>query len=271
MQYKRGFILIVLAACMALAPLGCSEKKKSEADPAIVEINDAQILLKDFEREVTTAAHRDPTLRLTEGSLETLLESMIDRKVLIQEAMRLGLSENERFLETIKAYWEQTLIRELIDKKTAEWAGKTFVTEDEVQRHYHLLGVQVTVTTAEADTAEDAEHKRLSLAEGGRPEGTTTIGPLGAGDIPRSSPLFAAFMMEEGDSRVLKSGDGYTVVLVSRKKKADVPPFSELEAKIKARLLEEKKQQALDDWLEELKASSSIKINTELLKGMTNE
>jgi len=260
-----------VAFSIMLAATGCTDRGKPAAEPQIASINDTPILLKDFEREVTTATRRDPTIRITEDSLATLLDSMVERKLLIQEAVSMGLSENERFLSTIKAYWEQTLIRELIDSKTVEWADKTFVTDDEVRRHYRLMSTRVTVRSVNTSTAAEAESARLTMVEGATMRAEQTIGPFSAADISPANPLYAALDMEEGEARVLKGENGFTTILVAKKESVGTAPFEEVEARIKARLLEQKKQKALDDWLADLKGSSEIKVNTELLRGMTNE
>jgi len=272
MPYKPGFLpAVLLAAGVLVAPIGCADNGRPQEEPRIASINDTPILLRDFEREVTTATRRDPTIRITEDSLAALLDSMVERKLLIQEAVAMGLSENERFLATIKAYWEQTLIRELIDSKTAEWADKTFVTDDEVHSYYRLMGTRVTVRSVNTSTAAEAESARLAMSEGGRLRAEQTMGPFSSADIPPSNPLHAAFDLEEGEAKVLKGENGYTTILMERKETVQTAPFKEVDSRIKTRLLEQKRQKALDDWLADLKESSRITVNTELLRGMTNE
>ncbi len=54
-----------------------------------------------------------------ENGLENILDLAIRKQVLIQEAQRQGLDRKESFMKTIERYWEQTLIKELIQKESS--------------------------------------------------------------------------------------------------------------------------------------------------------
>ncbi|MBI3582871.1 MAG: SurA N-terminal domain-containing protein [Nitrospinae bacterium] len=112
------------------------DKQKLEA---IATVNDAPILLKEFQKEISIQSRRNPSFKITSQTLENHLDTTIEKKLMIQEAMKMGLSEREQFVETIKTFWEQTLIRELIDVKSKEWADRIFVTEDEIQKQYQRM------------------------------------------------------------------------------------------------------------------------------------
>lgn len=123
------FFILFITACGG-------DKQKLEA---IATVNNAPILLKDFQKEISIQSKRNPSFKITPQTLENHLDTTIDKKLMIQEAMKMGLSEREQFVETIKTFWEQTLIRELIDVKSKEWADRIFVTEDEIEKQYQRM------------------------------------------------------------------------------------------------------------------------------------
>ncbi|MBF0254269.1 MAG: hypothetical protein HQL11_04005 [Candidatus Omnitrophica bacterium] len=101
-------------------------------DPAsrdvVATVNDEAIRPADFR-----------SLPGRESSPEKQLDSLIDERLLIQEAKKLRLDEAEPFIRTIKLFWEQTLIRDLIRHKEAEFAAKVSVDESEIQAYYSRL------------------------------------------------------------------------------------------------------------------------------------
>ena len=159
--------------------------------------------------------------------------------------MKKGLSEDERFLESIKSFWEQTLIRELIDSKNREWADKLIVTDEEVRSRYSMMSSRVTLRVIKADDAKEAEAALSAVSAKGE-----LLGPLFVEDLNHSDPLLAAFAMEEGAKAVAGSGDDFFAYEVVKKGPSGVAPLEEVYDALKASLLEEKKEKALEEWLE---------------------
>ncbi|HLE09316.1 MAG TPA: hypothetical protein VI914_06780 [Thermodesulfobacteriota bacterium] len=264
---KKG-ILIFLLCLTAFFP-SCARKKEREEKVATV--NGAPILLMDFQREVFLASRRDPNLKTTHGALKELLQTDIDRKLMIQEAVRMGLSEDEHFAETIKKFWEQTLIRELINAKTREWSDRLFVTDDEVKKHYERMGYKVTVRTAAAENEKEAQEFKERMKKGEKVEGEKVLGPLLVEGIPMDSPLYNAFYLSTGYAGVMKGKDGYMIFLVVKKDSIQMPPLKEVYGRIKEALLEHKKERALMMWLDAVKGSARVEIDHNLLKSIANE
>jgi len=265
----KGLRVLITLILAAMALTSCAEREAEE--PEIASVGGIPILLKDFEREVSMTSRRDPTLKINASSLEDLLDSMMDRKILIREAMERGLSEDRRFIDAIKAYWEQTLIRELVDVRMKELADEVFVTEEEARAHYRRMGHRITVRTANAATAEEAERVKAGMVPGRADLPGEPIGPLYADDVPPAGPLYEAFDMEAGEARVFEGRGGFTVVLVTAREPVERPAYEEVEGRLKASLLERKKQRAFEEWLDGLRSSSDIRVDRELLEGVADE
>ncbi|MBI5048574.1 MAG: SurA N-terminal domain-containing protein [Deltaproteobacteria bacterium] len=236
----------------------------------IASVNDTTISLEEFQKEVSILSRRNPTLKITPNALEEHLNAVIDKKLLLQEARKQGLTENPRFAETIKTFWEQTLIKELIDLKTREWAGRLFATEEEVNKHYQRMQYMPTVRLAKAKNKEQAVAIKEKMLKKLPVAGEDTVGPLFIEDVG-SSALLNAFDMDAGEIMAYETDGGYIVISVVKSEKTELPTLKESYDHIKEYIVEQKKQGILEEWLKNVKGAAKIQINAGMLKGLANE
>ena len=109
---KSKNFISVAAIIICLMCFGCS--KGIEEGKVVARVNDYVMSVEDLEDEIAHSPYASDKSK----DLEDLLELAIRRQVLIQEAQRQGLDRNESFMKTIERYWEQTLIKELMEKET---------------------------------------------------------------------------------------------------------------------------------------------------------
>lgn len=254
------FLLLFITAC---------ERNRPHKEN-IASVNDAPITLAEFQKEVSLRAKRDPAYKITPQILEEQLNTVIDKKLLIQEAMEKGLSEDPQFAETIKTFWEQTLIRELVELKTKEWEDKLFVTENEIERHYQKAQYMPTIKLVKVKNKEQAEVIKEKMLKGLQIDGEETMGPLYLEDV-KSEALVHAFDINVGEVKMYESEGEYIVMQVVKREKAAILPLKDVYSRIKTLLLEQKKQDTMEKWLKDVKGSAKIQINVQLLKGIANE
>lgn len=245
---------------IALLLFSCSGQEADRGEE-VAEVNGSPIFMKDLMKEVNMASRREPGMKLTEERVEEILHTMIDRKLLIDEAVKRGLSEDERFLESIKSFWEQTLIRELVEAKNREWADRLFVTDEEVKGRYALMQNKVTLRFIETHDKKEAEAALSKLQEKGR-----LMGPLFVEDMKPSDPFFGAFAMETGTRAIAAHDDDFYSFEVVKKEPAGALPLEEVYEALKASLLEEKKERVLEEWLESRKKAAKIKVNEDIIE-----
>jgi hypothetical protein len=113
---------------------GCSDS--APQGPTVATINEYAIPLGDFEAQLADAMEYDESFKLTDASRQAFLEELIRKELLIQEAKRLALDREEKFVASIERYWEATLIRNLIDRKGVELARGIIVSEEEIADYY---------------------------------------------------------------------------------------------------------------------------------------
>jgi hypothetical protein len=127
------YLLVLFLAALAA---GCQPGKESEQKDVAIQINESKISLEEFNDLIKFEAYVDPQMNLTAEDRDRFIEYLIRKELLIQEAARLKLDRKPDFVRTIEKYWESTLIRNLLDLKSAELRKKVLITADEVKAYY---------------------------------------------------------------------------------------------------------------------------------------
>lgn len=245
---------------MATLLFSCGSKEPERGEK-VASVNGSPIFMKDLASEVNRASRMEPGKKLTDERVEEILHTMIDKKLLIDEAVKMGLSEDERFLESIKSFWEQTLIRELVEKKNKEWADRLIVTDDEIKARHRLMQSKVTIRYIEAHDMKGAEAAMARLSSEGK-----TLGPLFMEDMRPTDAFFGAFAKEAGAKEAVAHGDDFYAYEVVKKESAGVPPLENVYEALRSSLLEEKKERVLEDWLEARKKASKIEVDEDAVE-----
>ena len=211
-----------------------------------------------------------------------VLDQMISEKLLIQEAIIMGLEEDNDVLEQVKKMTEQILVQALIEK---EILNKVDANEEEVLDYYEqnkdsfTEKEQVHLYNILLETEEEAQNVLEQLKAG---EDFSEIaiekssGPSAAqgGDldyvakgtiIPEIEEVIFALELEEL-SEVVKTDFGFHILKITEKKAETVKTLEEVREEIVQTLLPEKQKEAFENLLEELKGKVEIEINEELLQ-----
>jgi hypothetical protein len=263
---KRSIVyFVILVACgAALTVQGCT-KKTSGAEEVVVTINDEPVYMKDLNRALVLNHKRDPMFRVTPETFDRQLDILIDRHLLIQEAVESELDRTERFLSTIKTFWEQTLIRDLMAYKDREIKESIEVSEEEVADYYEKLSHKKTFKLIRTDDKELV--KELLAKEPEELKWQETVGPVGYSDIS-SSLLKKAFTVPAGRERVFLSNGQYFLIYVSNDEAIDIPPLEEIKSSIVDQVKNIKKADMFDNWLKGIREKANIKVNDDIVKGM---
>jgi len=139
---------VLLAVLGTIFIYGCTKGKGDESN-IVATINNEPIKLEDFQREMALRSKQDPSYKITPQAIDEQIDTIIDRRLMIQEATKMGLTSNKDFVRTIQTFWEQTLIRELIEAKNREWEKRLFVSEKDIEDYYEKMQ-----HTAEKDMIE---------------------------------------------------------------------------------------------------------------------
>lgn len=260
---------LVLALLIGVVSFGAgcgrfgSKAPSFEDAEVIAEVEGDPITRQDLKRELALLARRDPSFRISPDAMSDQLDTMINRKLLIQEARRRKLTEDEKFVAAIKTYWEQTLVRELMGRMYAEFTSGQAVSEREIADYYEKLKFNATF-----DLTRHAEKSRMDelvaeLDRGKEISWEKRLGPVSFQQI--TSPFLAeAFDLEPGQYRTYQHGDYYYLVRLSVKETSSPPPMDKIRDRIQNAILQQRQQSLFDEWLDRTRRNSHIRIKKDL-------
>ena len=119
---KRIFFIFVLF----LNFISCSKKET----PVIV-IDNIRISKEEFEEEF-----KKYNREVTKENINEFLENFINRKLVLKEAERLNIDKEKEFLKDLQNYWEQSLLKIVLDRKSKELFLSIKITDEEINNFY---------------------------------------------------------------------------------------------------------------------------------------
>jgi len=259
--FTTAAVAVAIAAVFVIRGGGRAGRQKEKV---IATINGEAVYVSDFNRALALSFKRDPMFRVTPQTLEKQVNMLIDKRLLIQEAREEGLDETERFVNTIKTFWEQTLIRDLMAHKDKEISGSVTVSEKEIRDYYGLLSHQKTFQVVKSK--DKSLIPELIRKDPASVEWDETIGPVSYSDIS-SEILMKAFKVPEGETQVFRDKDMYYLFYVKEDASVSVAPFDEIKDEIEQKVINAKKHKLFKDWLRSTREKADIRINENVLRG----
>jgi hypothetical protein len=236
------YIAIILLGLSAIIGYELRSPKNAEKDAALI-INGNVLTTGEFNKLYSLQQTRMQ-------SKADFINSLITKELLIQESQKEGIDKEESFRRSIQNFYEQSLIKLLIDRKLASL--KVTVSDDEINTYLAALKKKFRITVFTFASQEQARNSKY-------PDGETRTVYLDdlSGNI-RNSVL----TLKEGQlTEPVKTGDTYTVIKLDRVEldSSRIPSGQEKE-KIRTMLEEEKKEHIISDWITGLRKKATIKI-----------
>jgi len=125
---KRHIVAAVMVFVAALAA-GCAQRP--DETKVVARINRYQATVDDFRQEAA--------MNLPGTTKDQILDDMVTKELLLEQAQKMGLDKDTRFMKEIENYWKQTLIKRLIRIKGEEFLAAAVVGDDEVKAGYDRL------------------------------------------------------------------------------------------------------------------------------------
>lgn len=160
-MYSKKISLLVLIALIVMA--GCAKSKEGAPrleNRVIATVNNYKLTAADFKDGLkTTIAQKDLASDPARAKTD-ILEELIMRKILVQEAQKENFDKEKSFMREIERYWEQALVKLLLKKKLREISGMIHVDRNEIMSEYDNM-------KREASAEKQAEFPALETLEGG--------------------------------------------------------------------------------------------------------
>ncbi|MEK6733193.1 MAG: SurA N-terminal domain-containing protein [Candidatus Omnitrophota bacterium] len=156
---KKIFLCILLFSFLAGCSAGSSQDKK-----VVAQINKYKMTIEDLKYEFKNAPYDEIMFLKTENGKKKYLEGIIEKEVLLQEAQRHGIDREKDFMKSIENYWEQALLRILLERKSREISNLITVYDNEIEEYYKDSGEDLPLSKVKNEIRDIIKQKKQTEA-----------------------------------------------------------------------------------------------------------
>lgn len=270
-----AIVLFLLWGCQK----GMENQDVQEDSRLVARVNDYNIYVSDVAHAVKLSAPSGKFSMEDLGDEETkrdLLDELITKKVLVQEAGRGGFDREKEFMREIEKYWEQALIKFLLEEKSREIAGSLKINNSDIEEEYARRKKRVLVELVIMDEGPKAEELARAgdrfdkVKESFKESIILEQAPewRESGDLPEDLEG-RVFFMNRGETTEAVSYDGnWAVLRVLDVGEKEMPPLEEVREEIRRDIVKTREEEMLDDWISELKKGAKVKIDEDTLESI---
>jgi len=120
---------IIIITFVTLLLYGCAKVK----EPAAIKIGNISASVVDFERAFKNSPY---SVTDTPESRGEFLDSYLTRMLILKEAVDKRLDKDEEFLKNVESFWQQSLIKIMLDRKIKELSANVKVSGAEIKDYY---------------------------------------------------------------------------------------------------------------------------------------
>lgn len=273
---KRSIHVVAFlsAVITILSMTACARKEGPER--VVATINDYKMTVEDFNYESKEILHTGRLLGEVPATKEDILDALIVKELLLQAAQEEDLDKDKLFMKTIELYWEQTLLKNLLMKKSKEIEKKVMAYENDISDYYskmkHNIRAKILVFNDERSA------RRLLNYSGDVTEYVKTNQdkfPL-AYTIPsklyilgdnNTSLESSIFNVQSDKARELAEINGkWALIIIEERIPSNVEPLSAIKDKIVKTVKMKKQREIMNEWIEGLRTKARIRINKKTLQ-----
>jgi peptidyl-prolyl cis-trans isomerase C len=273
-----------LASKLQKAGMAKGKVTQEAGDIVIATVNGKPITMSEYNNKLKLMSPFERARYSDEDGHKKFLRTLIQRKLMLQEARRIKLDRDTEVLQKIDQLLQEITERGLIETLVErEVMNKTVVTDEEAKRYYNqhkdefTEKEQVKARHILVLTAEVAGEIRRALENGGdfaQLAETQSIdqhtakngGDLGYFERGQMVPEFekSCFGLKVGEiSGVVETQFGYHIIKLEDKKEAVTKVFYEVSDEIKKRLIADKQRAEYQKWLDRLEKKAKIEMDEE--------
>lgn len=238
--YYIAGIMIVFSG---LAAYGLFDTRVDVSKP-FLSVNDRIVSVEEFEKMLA----RKPSYM----SREQFAESVIDKQLLIQEALRMEINREESFRQSVENFYEQSLIKTLLDRKLDSLVVD--VTNDDIAKYERLMQQKVFLTRMTYPSLTDAQNQTRE-----------TVQTMESDFINLSGDLkFMVLTLEKGavSKPDIKGMEGIVVYRlddIQEREASGTDQTAEFDIKqVSLFIQDKKKEQLVNEWTGNIRESADI-------------
>ncbi|MEW6571044.1 MAG: hypothetical protein AB1390_07705 [Nitrospirota bacterium] len=236
------YILMIVIGLSAIIGYELGTKRKSPEGAALI-INDRTITTEEFNRLYSLQSPR------IEDRTE-FINSLITKELLIQESQKEGIDKEESFRRSIQNFYEQSLIKLLIDRKFSSL--RIDIGKDELDKYISFLKKRLHLIIFTFDTLEGAGTGRYHDSE----KKIVYFDEL-SDDIKDH-----ILQISEGETTApIRTGEKYITVRLDKIEPVSARNYSPSEVEgVRKILMERRKERIMNEWIADLRKKASITI-----------
>ncbi len=260
-----------ICVCLTLLASGCATTGKDLDDTRLASVNGEPVTVQDLQEGFETSHRGHTTLLAGAGAVREFLEKTIDRRLLVQEAQRIGLDGDP-------------VIRQAVDTLASE-SARDLLYQDEVpqpqdmpekaiQEAYDKMAQRYRVRFILTYTREEAE-RATDRVRGGEAFGTVAAevsvsatagkgGDLGFITWGQLDPQLEGVMegMQPGDLRgPIETDQGWNVLLLEEKRPwTERPELAKQRNRIQAILIRRAMSQRSREYYDQLRKRWGVQV-----------
>lgn len=127
---KKYLFVLVLAAFI----FGCT--RAPDKTLVLLKINNFELTKDEFDRLYKASAFAKLN---TPESKREFMNMLITRMLILQDAQAKNMDKEQSFLEMLQRFWEQSLLKIALDKKSQGVSGSIIVSDKEIENAYSEL------------------------------------------------------------------------------------------------------------------------------------
>jgi hypothetical protein len=236
MRYLYYIAAILILATAVIVYQFISDIPSGQKNAAIV-VNERIISAEEFD------ALKPPH----DETREDFINAVVTKELMIQEAQKEGIDKEESFRRSIQNFYEQSLIKALLDRKFA--SIKSEVNDGEIDKYVLLADKTLDLTIYTADNPEDAKANKF------REERRL----ISFSDLSREMKSVVILLKKDDKSTLIQAGDKYIVIKLNDIRSGLKKSVIDRE-EIRGSLVEEKRELQMNAWMEGLKKKATIKV-----------
>lgn len=254
---------------------GCASLSQKETVLAVV---DGEPVTEEDLKYALNIAHRREDLSSAGAlNLSVYVQKLIDDRLIIDEARRMGLDQSPEVQQAMQAYILRESVVRLHDEEIVQ---KVSVTEKDVINYYKKNYERFTIGLIEVKSEEEAgeileQLKREESFKDLAQKYSTHPSKKDGGEIVFTRNSMSTYIdeavssLKPGEfSDVIKIANKYYIVKLIDRKEAPDEELERVRGSIERAIRKQKEKERSDEYLKYLRERASIKIDSELLSAI---
>ena len=274
---RRSLLSLLLTGILAWSGLGTSGCGERQEEPVVALVNGRAITQAEFDLRWAELSQATRSRYEKEGGKRRFLDELITKELLMQEARRRGLDQDDAIRDKAQRYKEQLILDELLKDKLQ---SKVELTQEELTAYYEShaselldpLKANISIMLLpNVFAAKDLETQinrggsfakfaqRYSIDEKTKGKGGD-LGPYRKGLVLPEIDEAIHTLKPGMVSAPIKTDNGYYLVMLTPLDEAIIQTDLATQERLRQELLAEKRRKRFDEVIADIRTNASVRF-----------